>query len=90
MTFATIVVPAYNVEKTLAETLASLLFQTHADFEIVLVNDGSTDGTLAIAEEFASDARLRIITQANRGLAGRAEYGHIRRAGRDYRVLRFR
>lgn len=75
MTFATIVVPAYNVEKTLAETLASLLFQTHADFEIVLVNDGSTDGTLAIAEEFASDARLRIITQANRGLAGARNTG---------------
>lgn len=75
MTFASIVVPAYNVQKTLAETLISLLAQTHQAFEIVLVNDGSTDGTLDIARQFATDPRLRIITQANRGLAGARNTG---------------
>ncbi len=75
MTFASIVVPAYNVQKTLAETLRSLLTQTHEAFEIVVVNDGSTDGTLAIAEQFTTDPRLRIISQANRGLAGARNTG---------------
>ncbi|WP_068116385.1 glycosyltransferase family 2 protein [Tropicimonas marinistellae] len=74
MPTASIVVPAYNVADTLPATLDSLLKQTFRDFEILLVDDGSTDNTLRIAEGFG-DPRLRIISQANRGLAGARNTG---------------
>lgn len=65
-----VVIPAYNAERTLAETLASALAQTHAALEVIVVNDGSTDGTLEIAESFArSDSRVRVITLPNGGVA---------------------
>lgn len=71
---ASIVVPAYNVAATLPATMNSLLAQTFTDFEIVLVDDGSTDETLEIARSFDCD-RLRIVEQANRGLAGARNSG---------------
>ncbi|SIN77435.1 glycosyltransferase family 2 protein [Vannielia litorea] len=75
MTLASIIVPAFNVEATLAETLTALLAQTYPDFEIIVVDDGSTDRTPLIAQRFARDARLRIVQQGNRGLAGARNSG---------------
>lgn len=75
MPYASIVVPAFNVEKTLAETLCSLLAQTISDVEIIIVDDGSTDGTVEIAQSFMDDARVRLISQRNRGLAGARNTG---------------
>ena len=75
MTFASIIVPAFNVETTLGETLTSLLAQTHPNFEIVVVDDGSTDRTALIAARFAGDPRVRLVRQANRGLAGARNSG---------------
>jgi glycosyltransferase involved in cell wall biosynthesis len=75
MTQATIVVPAYNVAATLGETLTALLAQTASDFEIVIVDDGSTDETPRIAEDFAARGPIRIVRQANRGLAGARNTG---------------
>ena len=72
---ATIVVPAYNVEATLAETLTALLAQTFRDFEIVIVDDGSHDTTPEVAASFTSDPRVRVVRQANRGLAGARNTG---------------
>lgn len=66
---ATVVVPAYNVAGTIAETLRSLLRQTLRDSEIIVVDDGSKDNTLEIVASF-DDPRLRVVRQANRGLAG--------------------
>lgn len=66
---ASIIVPAYNVQETIAATLDSLLKQTFQDFEIVVVDDGSSDDTLSVVAGF-KDKRLRVIAQANRGLAG--------------------
>jgi len=71
MTLATIVVPAFNVSRTLSDTLTALFAQTYDHFEIVVVDDGSSDDTLAIAQSFASDPRLRIVRQPNCGLAVR-------------------
>lgn len=71
---ASIVVPSYNATATLADTLRSLLAQTFGDFEVLVIDDGSTDGTLALAESF-SDPRIRIVSQANRGLAGARNSG---------------
>ena len=71
---ASIVVPAYNAAATLGATLQSLLGQSFRDFEIVVVDDGSTDATAAIAEGFG-DPRIRLVRQANRGLAGARNSG---------------
>ncbi|MCB5199600.1 glycosyltransferase [Loktanella sp. TSTF-M6] len=78
---ATIVVPAFNVAATLRETLAALLAQTFCDFEIIVVDDGSSDATAAIAASYQSDPRVRLIQQRNRGLAGARNTGiHAARA----------
>ncbi|WP_170599921.1 glycosyltransferase family 2 protein [Ruegeria arenilitoris] len=72
---ASIIVPAYNTAATLTETLASLLSQTHDDFEIIIVDDGSQDETPAIARAHATDPKVRVIRQENRGLAGARNTG---------------
>lgn len=73
-----IVVPIYNVEKYLCECLDSVVSQTLRDIEIICVNDGSTDGSLAIMEEYAkNDDRVRVISKANAG------YGHSMNVGFD-------
>ena len=57
-----ILVPAYNVEAYLDECLQSLLSQTLKEIEIVVVDDGSSDRTATIAEQYAaSDSRIRVI-----------------------------
>lgn len=71
----TVVVPAFNVAATLRDTLSALLAQSFKDFEIVVVNDGSHDDTLHIAQTFLQDPRVRIVTQRNRGLAGARNSG---------------
>ena len=71
---ASIVVPAYNVAETLPETLTSLLAQSAQDFEIVVVDDGSTDATAEIVQRL-SDPRIRLVSQDNRGLAGARNTG---------------
>lgn len=73
-----VIVPAYNAACFLPESISSVLAQTWRDFELIVVNDGSTDGTMACVEAF-TDRRIRLVTQANRGLAG-ARNGGIRAA----------
>lgn len=75
MTLASIIVPAFNVEKTITETLDALLVQTYSDFEIIIVDDGSTDGTARIANTFAQSPRVKVVRQVNRGLAGARNTG---------------
>ena len=71
-----VVIPAYNAERTMDETLASVRRQSHDELEIVVVDDGSTDGTAAIADRHAAeDARIRVIRIANRGVAGARNAG---------------
>jgi CDP-glycerol glycerophosphotransferase len=67
-----VVVPAHEVEEYLGPCLRSIAEQSLRDLEIVVVDDGSTDGTLEVAERFAErEARARIVRQPNQGL-GRA------------------
>lgn len=61
--------PAFNAEPFIREAMESVLAQDHADWELIVVNDGSTDRTGAIADSF-SDARIRVIHQENRGIGG--------------------
>ena len=75
MPLASIIVPAFNVAKTLPATLDALLAQTFADVEIIVVNDGSTDATAAVLRDYEGRANLNVITQRNRGLAGARNTG---------------
>ena len=73
-----ILVPIYNVEKYLHECIDSILNQTLQDIEIILINDGSTDNSPAICEEYAKkDKRVKVINKANSG------YGHSMNMGLD-------
>lgn len=68
MSFFSVIVPAYNAEKTIRRSLESVLLQTYQNFEIVVVNDGSTDGTPVLLEDIAGkDERIRVIHQPNQG-----------------------
>ncbi len=66
-----VLMPIYNAELTLAEAVESILAQTFTDFELIVVDDGSTDGSLQMLQKFAHrDTRIRIISRPNTGIAG--------------------
>ena len=68
MTKVSVIMPVYNVEKYLPQCLESILSQSLNDIEIICVNDGSTDDSLKVLQEFkASDNRIVIIDKANEG-----------------------
>jgi glycosyltransferase involved in cell wall biosynthesis len=70
------VIPAFNAERTIAETLASVRSQTHRTLEILVVDDGSADDTHAIVQSHAlEDSRIRLMTQANAGVAAARNAG---------------
>lgn len=72
----TVAMSVYNSERWLAESISSVLGQTYRDFEFVIVNDGSTDGSLQIIQSFASlDRRVRVIRKTNSGLADSLNHG---------------
>lgn len=65
-----ILIPCYNVEEFLPQCLASVLSQTYKKLQVVLVDDGSKDGTLTIAQEYAKkDSRVEVYHQENQGVA---------------------
>ncbi len=75
---------AYNTEAYISQAIESVLAQTHADLEIIIVNDGSKDGTLKIVEAYAKkDPRIVVITQANQGVSAARNTG-LRAAQGDY------
>ena len=79
-----VVVPVYNVEQYLPECLDSLLIQDFDNFEVVLVNDGSPDGSKAICEHYCNlDARFCLISKENGGLSSARNKG-IDAARGDY------
>lgn len=61
-----VVLPCYNAEQTIAFTIHSVLSQSFTEFELLIINDGSTDGTLDIIEQFA-DERIQVFSFANAG-----------------------
>ena len=71
-----VVVPVYDVEAYLPAALDSMLAQTHRRLEVVVVDDGSTDGSGAVADEYAGrDPRVRVVHTANRGLGAARNEG---------------
>lgn len=71
-----IVVPVYQVKEYIGECVESLLAQTYTNLEILLVDDGSTDGSGAICDEYAArDSRVRVVHQENQGLSAARNTG---------------
>lgn len=79
-----IIVPIYNVEKYLGECLDSLINQTYTNLEMILVNDGSTDNSLEIAQEYSlKDSRIKLFSKTNGGLSDARNFG-LKQATGDY------
>ena len=74
--FISIIIPCYNGEKYVAETITSVLEQTYENFELIVVNDGSKDKSLEIIKQFTSDNRVTIINQANQGVTKSRNNGY--------------
>lgn len=71
-----VVVPMHNAERTIAATLDSVGRQTHANLDIVVVDDGSTDGSVAVVDEkIRQDRRVRLVRQRNAGVAAARNTG---------------
>jgi cellulose synthase/poly-beta-1,6-N-acetylglucosamine synthase-like glycosyltransferase len=77
-----VVIPLFNAASVIRETVASVLGQTFRDFELLIVDDGSTDDSASICASI-TDPRIRLIRQPNRGLAGARNAG-IRHARGQY------
>lgn len=82
MPLASVIVPTYNAQETIGETLESIFAQTFTDFELIVVNDGSTDNTLKIVSGY-EDARLKVFSYPNAGVAASRNRG-VAQAGGSY------
>lgn len=80
-----VIIPTYNSSRTIGETLQSVFRQTYSDFEILLINDGSTDDLMGVLENF-KDSRLQILDYENGGLCVARNRG-IDRASGDYLIF---
>jgi len=79
-----VIIPLYNAEKYIAFTINSVLKQTFTNIEVVLINDGSTDSSLEICQEFAEkDSRVKIFNQSNGGVSSARNLG-LRKATGSY------
>ena len=74
--FVTVLLSALNAEDTISEAIASVLSQTHKDFELILIDDGSTDRTLEIMQRFGlNDPRIRVVSHPNMGMGASLNAG---------------
>lgn len=73
---ASVIVPVYNVERYLPRCIESILSQEYVDWELILVDDGSTDSSGCICDAYAvRDDRIQVIHQENKGLSGARNTG---------------
>ena len=78
----TVLMAAYNAEHIISACIQAILDQDFTDFEFIIINDGSTDGTLNLLNAFAGkDARIKIIDQANTGLTKALNRGLLQAQG---------
>lgn len=82
--FVSIIVPSYNIESYVGQCIESIIAQTYQDWELLLVNDGSTDRTGRICDEYAeNDGRIRVLHKKNGGLVSARKAG-LREARGEY------
>ena len=70
-----VIIPVYNVEKYLNRCLQSVLNQTYTEFEVILIDDGSTDKSGEICDSVLSDKRCKVIHQNNQGVSSARNRG---------------
>lgn len=70
-----VVIPLYNKAHTICNTLNTVIYQTYQDFEVIIVNDGSTDDSVAVVEKNFNDSRIRIVNQDNAGVSAARNKG---------------
>lgn len=79
-----VIVPVYNTAKYLSACLDSVIHQTYQNLEIILINDGSTDNSSSIIQDYVKkDSRIKVINQKNQGLSGARNQG-LKKATGDY------
>lgn len=83
MPLVSVIIPVYNVLPYLREAIESVVNQTYSNIEILIIDDGSTDGSGEICDEYLSDPRVVVIHQENKGLSGARNKGLDRITG-DY------
>ena len=82
-----VIIPVYNTEKFITKCLDSVLKQTYKEYDVIIVNDGSTDSSAEIVECYEKKYdRIQVVTQANKGLGGARNTG-IASAKGDYLVF---
>lgn len=82
MSKISVIVPVYNTEMYLRECIESVLFQTFSDFELLLINDGSTDSSGNICDEYAEkDSRVRVFHKENGGVTSARKLGILKSRG---------
>ena len=83
MPLLSVIVPVYNVENYLKKCVNSILNQTFTDYEVLLIDDGSTDDSSAICDDFAtSDSRIKVFHQINGGLSAARNKGIAESTGK--------
>ena len=71
-----VIIPVYNSELFLDRCLSSVLSQTFVDFEVLLINDGSTDSSVTICERYEKeDSRIRFFNRSNHGVSATRQFG---------------
>ncbi|MBE9076974.1 glycosyltransferase [Romeria aff. gracilis LEGE 07310] len=80
MALISVIIPAYNSERTIAETVESVIQQTLTDFEIIVIDDGSTDRTLERLDAI-EDCRLTVVSQKNSGVSASRNLGIAKASG---------
>lgn len=82
-----VIMPAYNAEKWIEDAITGVLAQTYKNFELIVIDDGSTDGTKAICERLMKvDNRIRLFSQKNKGLCGARNQG-LQLSKGDYFII---
>ena len=65
-----VIIPVYNVERYLDKCIESLIAQTYTDYELIVIDDGSTDNSSSLCDKWATkDSRIIVVHQENKGLA---------------------
>lgn len=82
MIFISVIIPLYNKEKSIRQTVFSVLEQSHSNFELIIIDDGSTDDSLSMVKQI-EDNRIRVISKPNEGVSSARNCG-IRSAKYDY------